>query len=629
MNLSKIANLLAVAQMQPVPANVCRNLQQMLGYIAEARQCGMKMVVFPELCVSGYMLGDQWEIDAFIRDIELANEKIRQASEGMVIVWGSVKADWDTIGEDGRARKFNAAFIACDGKWVSNGILEGYIPKTNLPKYRIFDDARHFYPAGKLAIERGLSLDELLRPFHVTVDTGNGLEELVLALTACEDLWEDEYSDKPSVIYGEGGGVDLLVDISCSPWTEGKWRARERMLQKRIQDSGCPILYVNTVGLQNNAKNLIWFDGESLLIDQSGVFRWRAPQHEPGLFKVDIASFLEGSVGDRPERIAELSAALIHAMRKFYEPFPMVIVGLSGGVDSAVMLGLLVKAIGAEKILAVNMPTKHNSETTQCLARECATFFGVKYRVVSIQGLYDAELQELIGAGFVDSKDVFAEPSPSLEIRLLKENIQARLRGRLLASIAAALGGVFTCNGNKTEVALNYFTLYGDGAGATAFLGDVLKGDVYALAETLHIPRGIIDVIPSAELSPEQSVDAGKGDPIHYPYHDWLVAAFVEKRWDPTDVLKKLQAGTLERELGCSSGTISHYFPTVVEFMENLEWAWHQYSIEFKRHQLPPVFITSRRAFGFDRRGVIVNGEYFSEEYYCLREGLLCKLLIS
>lgn len=125
MNLSKIANLLAVAQMQPVPANVCRNLQQMLGYIAEARQCGMKMVVFPELCVSGYMLGDQWEIDAFIRDIELANEKIWQASEGMVIVWGSVKADWDTIGEDGRARKFNAAFIACDGKWVSNGILEG------------------------------------------------------------------------------------------------------------------------------------------------------------------------------------------------------------------------------------------------------------------------------------------------------------------------------------------------------------------------------------------------------------------------------------------------------------------------------------------------------------------------
>ncbi len=598
----------AVAQMRPMISAIRHNVDCILKQIREAHIGGADIIVFPELATSGYVLGDRWEQEALIREIEALDEEIRAASMGIIVVWGSVKVDWQKIGEDGRVRKYNVARIAANGTWVSNGLLDGWIPKTNLPKYRIFDDARHFYTSANLAAEMGCKVDELLRVFSVQCRGKN----LSLALTICEDLWEDEYLTKPSRIYG-AQCPDLLIDISASPWTAGKCMARDRMLVRRVQDSGLPILYVNAVGLENNTKNLIWFDGDSAFVNTEGAIIWRAPQHSSGLFYAELAG-TQQVVPERLSGVAEIHGALVSAMREFFGPFNRVVIGLSGGIDSAVSAALLVEALGPEKVLAVNMPTMFNSTTTQRLAAQCAGNLGIEYHVVPIQQLLDTHCAALTTAGFTYPEG------------LVLENIQARIRGAgIQATLAQMEGGVFVCNGNKTEVALNYFTLYGDGAGAAAFLADLWKGQVYELARFLNqragqelIPEGILTLVPSAELSEEQNVEEGKGDPIFYPYHDKLLRAFTERRWDPTTVLAYAIANDLEAQLGCEPGTLGAFFSTRAAFVENLEWAWECYSVEFKRAQTPPVFLASRRAFGFDRRDTISAG-YLTEEYRTLK----------
>lgn len=592
--------------MRPIPANVRKNLETILSEIRSAERAGIQLLIFPELATTGYILGDRWEHEAFIREIEAADEQIREATQGITVIWGSVKPDWKSIGEDGRARKYNAARIAQNGAYLSNGTLDGWIPKSHLPKYQIFDDARHFYPAEKLAQEMDIPLAKLLANFEVIVAN----TEKRIVLTVCEDLWEEGYTVKLSPLYN-AMAPDLVVNISCSPWTAHKRQERDVILRKRCVEIQAPIVYVNAVGLQNNTKNLIWFDGDSVFMGADGVPLWRAPQHVEGMFEVT-------SVPQEMAKttIVEIHDAIVPALREFYGSFKRVVVGLSGGIDSAVSIALLAEALGPKKVLAINMPTQFNSQTTQNLARDCAQALGIEYVVVPIQALYEAQLSVLSAATF----------SPS---QLTKENIQARLRGAQLAAIASCEGGVFANNGNKTEIALNYLTLYGDGAGAASFLGDLWKGQVYDMARLLNanagrelIPQGIIDIVPSAELSEDQNVDQGKGDPIFYEYHDQLLRMFIEERWDPTIVLDRAIKGTLENDLCCHAGVIQKYFKSSGDFVENLEWSWRQYNVEFKRVQLPPVFITSKRAFGFDRRDTIADG-YFTDEYFKLKSQFL------
>lgn len=608
----------AVAQRAIEPGNVKVMLDRVLQTISDARAQGADAVVVGEM-IWGYLLGDRWEDESFLREIEAANEEIRLASHDITVVFGSVIIDWNKVGEDGRVRKYNAALLAHDGEWVNNGSpLKFWVPKTNMPKYRMFDDERHFFPAAKLATEMGVPLSDILRPFPIRRRDGS---VVCVGVGICEDFWEDEYNTKPSLIYAKAQ-CDFLLDISRSPWTRDKRRARERMLVNRVNDTRVPILYVASVGLENNGKNLVWFDGGSALIGSDGKFKWRAVDHEESLTILDPFASKRLSHKKPEMGIAEVYHSTLNTIRAAAGHFPRIVQGLSGGVDSAVMTALLVHALGPKKVLAINMSTRFNTGTTQMLAQECASRLEVEYRVQPIQDLVEMmvrNLEAMYGVGSVPN--------------LVLENMQAELRMVTLSRIAAMEGGIFLNNGNKTETALGYFTLNGDGRGAFAFLADLWKGDVYALAKYINeidpchpIPEGIITIIPSAELSEDQNPEQGKGDPIFYPYHDKLLAAWVEWRRNPEWVLDHLFAGDLETVLGCKPGTIRRYFPTAEAFLNNLEWAWCQYTgTVFKRVTSVPIFITSRRSFGFDfRESMIMKGRYdLTDHYFALKAQVL------
>jgi NAD+ synthase (glutamine-hydrolysing) len=326
----------------------------------------------------------------------------------------------------------------------------------------------------------------------------------------------------------------------------------------------------------------------------------------------------------------ELHAGLIFGIQKFFSNFTnkKVVIGLSGGIDSALSAVLLSQALGSENVYAVNMPTRFNSNTTKDAAYALAKNLGINYAVVPIQSSFDNTVEQL-------ESTVFTRLSPKkqqTEVKLSglnKENIQARDRGsRVLAGIASALGAVFVNNGNKTETAFGYATLYGDVNGAFCPIADLYKTEVYELARYINegnsfFPETIFHIPASAELSSEQNVDEGKGDPIIYPYHDKLVRAFVEFRLDPEDILQLLCEGKLEQTLRMEPGALSGYFINVKEFITDLEHKWRLYKLSiFKRIQAPPIIAVSKRAFGFDLRES-QNGVYFTQKYQQLKSSML------
>ncbi len=596
--------------MEIKPGRPAENVTSMLKSIENARIDGIELVIFPEMAIPGYLIGDEWEHEAFLRECEECCNEIRTASRDLIIVFGSVGIDWQKKNEDGRTRKYNSLFVAENGKFIApDNSPYNFVIKALLPNYREFDDSRHFFDLRKLALELNTSIDKLTSPVKTS--------KLNLGCALCEDAWDIDYSFSPLNVLA-GKNVDLFVNISCSPFTVNKNLKRNKVFSGKATQLKVPLAYVNNVGIQNNGKTVFTFDGSSCIYDSHGNQIVCSPPFEEETLTYDIP--LNGEqFGDpiqfKEDSIAEIYRALDFGTRKFMElcGITRITIGVSGGIDSAVAAAIYRHILHPKDLLLVNMPGKFNSQTTKNLAKELADNLHCFYTEVPIDDSVRLTIGQINGRTISNTANGIHQGLGLSQLML--ENVQARDRSsRILAAISAAFGGVFTCNANKSETTVGYSTLYGDLSGYLANLADLWKTEIYQLAAYLNenifhskvIPQGIFDVKPSAELSSTQNVDRGQGDPIIYPYHDLLFKSWVESwnRTTPEEILAWYIDGQLEEKLGYKEGKISNLFMDASEFVTDLERWWGQYQGMglAKRIQAPPVLAIKKRAFGFDHR---------------------------
>jgi len=641
---NELLQFVGLAQMEVIPGQPVQNLQTALALVAKARDAGVQLLALPELCLSGYMIGDLWEEQSFVNDCVQAGHDLVQASQDMVLVFGNVALEPGAVGEDGRPRRYNAAWLAQNRTLVRNPWTGfDFIPKTLLPNYREFEESRHFYDLRRLALERGVNLYDLCGEHSVSI-AGHAVK---LGVILCEDGWGEDYGVH-LVKHMASRNADLVLNLSASPYTRGKDDKRNRVFSKLASDYRTPIGYVNCIGSQNNGKTFFGFDGCSTLYNARGEI---AAGAKPWCEQIlTTSTTLKPSANQAAERVdtispwasakTELVPADVHTLVEVITRYlarariSRVVIGVSGGVDSAVSAALFTHICGPQNVLLASMPSAFNSATTKNLAHDLAQNLGCFFVEVPIGESMDLTKRQIDG---LEAQSFAGQASITLSLSAFHlENVQARDRSsRILSALASAFGGVFTCNANKAEATVGYSTLYGDHGGFLAPLADLWKNEVYALGSYLNrdvfkrevIPVGIFSIKPSAELSTAQNPEQGGGDPILYAYHDRLFHAWQQawRRSGPEEILTWYSQGILEAKLDLPR-PISDWFPTAHEFIADLERWWNLFKGMgvVKRVQAPPIVALSRRAFGYDYRESIM-APYFSRNYFRIKAELLSR----
>ncbi len=543
------------------------NTKKIIQAIEDAKKQGGEIVVFSELSICGYPPRDFLEFDDFIRKCYAAIDEIKEHTEGIAVIVGAPDRNTVKEGKD----LFNAAYFLSDKQ------VKGIAHKTLLPTYDIFDEYRYFEPA-----------------FEWNVIEFKGKK---IALTICEDIWNLGHNPLYRICPMDKlmeQQPDLMINISASPFDYTHDEDRKATVKANVKKYKLPMFYCNGVGSQTE----VIFDGASLVFDKHANLCGQLPLFKEALqgFDMNEDGTIAGAVIEPAERvpdkelvpvfldeklnIAQVYEAIIMGIRDYFTKmgFTKAILGSSGGVDSAVTLALACKALGAENVRAVLMPSPYSTGHSVSDAEQLSKHLQNPYDILPIKNIYEAFLSEL--------KPIFKD----LPFSVAEENIQSRTRGNLLMAIANKFGYILLNTSNKSELATGYGTLYGDMAGGLGVLGDCYKLQVYALAEYINlsteiIPTHIITKAPSAELRPDQK------DSDSLPEYE---------------VLDKLLYQYIERRLGPNEIKAQGFDPALVDRvlkMVNIN--------EYKRNQFCPIIRISPKAFGVGRRVPIV-GKYLS-----------------
>jgi NAD+ synthase (glutamine-hydrolysing) len=544
----------ALAQTNPTVGEIDGNAAKIAAWIEDARGQGAELVIFPELCLSGYPAEDLYLKPHFVEAGARALEELAAGVGGITAMVGF--AEPAPVDADGR-RAHNALAV------LGEGAVRAVYRKNRLPNYAVFDEQRYFIPG----TEPG------------TVEVGG----VAVGLTVCEDCWVE---GPPASVEAEQG-AQLIANPSGSPYHRGKGRERQELFGRLARSYGVHFGFCNLVGGQDE----LVFDGQSFMLDPEGQVLARAAQFEEELLLCEVPGG-KGSVAEPLTDLEEVYRALVLGLRDYVgkNGFGHVGLALSGGIDSALVALLAADALGADNVTCVVMPSPHSSLETQADARTIAANLGTDLIEIPIEGAmaeYERALAPFFGGGDNDGEEPLPrDPARPSEPDLAAENIQARIRGNLMMALSNKHGWLVLTTGNKSEMSVGYATLYGDMAGGFAAIKDVPKTLVYELvrhrnAEGAPIPAGVIERAPSAELRPDQR-DSDSLPP--YDLLDRVLEAYVER-----------DSG---REEMIASGLPAEIVDEVVRMVDRSE---------YKRRQAAPGIRITPRAFGRDRRLPITN----------------------
>ena len=616
---------IALAQMDVKPGQPAKNVKKMLELIQEAKEDNSDIVVFSELCVGGYMLSDEYNDPSLCEELMSYNDVLREASEGIVLIYGNIfvpgkKYNLDNlVNRDGRELKYNFAYVFHNKKNKLENTSGGWSfgqPKSLMPNYRIFDDSRYFQSAVETASACNFNLEDLYSPIIIEIEG----KKRRIGISICEDIWTKDYRHNNKVLnptrYLIQNGAEMIFNLSASPWTYGKNHARDNAIKFICNDCGgkmVPLYYVNCVGAQNTGKNIVTFDGGTTIYNSNGdIYDYVPTQYKEDLLIVDSEDVDKEKPLNRDvenkirEKYLAIKRGLLHMKDIFgTDKNPKWVVGASGGIDSSLVIALLVDAFGKDNVLIVNMPSKYNSQKTIGAFEQLAKALELKSFVSPITGTY------------IELYNMLEESGVSLATSLNEENEQAKIRNLILSSIAARENAIYTCNGNKLEIALGYFTLDGDGRGSVAPIADLTKVEIWEMAKFLNEKIFKKEVIPNAlfpdkmfyfdkkGIDPSAELKEKQVDPMKWGYHDALLEAFMNYQVHPVEeIMKWYLNGTLAKNLNISVELLERWdITTPKTFIDDIKWFYSSMRKNvFKRVQSPPIIITSKTAFGNDRR---------------------------